>query len=145
MSCAAILGRAITLAIINGLTAPMEALAFIEADVEPEPPQSWSPADDTQVDDAAEPPPQSRPADGPRWRPVQIRTDQVSVAGGYCAEAHIVESITLTDGDGKAESFVKTCKNSQWFRKMAGGKDVRKGQLGYVYVLLELRDKITRN
>ena len=120
----------------------MDPLTFADADAEAELPQSRLDADESEDDGAAADEPQSRAALGPRWRPVRVRTDQVTVDGGYSIAPHVVDSISITDHQGHVESFFKIVKRSSWFNKMIAGKEVRNGQLRCVDVLDELRDKI---
>ena len=120
----------------------MDQLTFADADAEAELPQSRLDADGSEDDGAAADEPQSRAALGPRWRPVRVRTDQVSVDGGYSVAPHVVDSISITDHHGHVETFFKIVKRSSWFNKMIAGKEVRNGQLRCVDVLDELRDKI---
>ena len=122
----------------------MDEPLLADADAESEPPQSRPNADDSQPDVVD--PPQSRSALRPRWRPVRIRTDQVSVDGGYSSAPHIVESITIADSAelGGTDTFIKVCKNTSWFMKMVGGPQTRKGGLRHVDVLDTLRDKVER-
>ena len=120
----------------------MDPLTFADADAEAELPQSRLDADESDDDGAVADEPQSRGAVGPRWRPVRVRTDQVSVDGGYSSAPQIVDSISITDHHGHVETFFKIVKRSSWFNKMIAGKEVRNGQLRCVDVLDELRDKI---
>ena len=120
----------------------MDPLTFADADAEAELPQSRLDADESDDDGAVADEPQSRGAVGPRWRPVRVRTDQVSVDGGYSSAPQIVDSISITDQQGHVETFFKIVKRSSWFNKMIAGKEVRNGQLRCVDVLDELRDKI---
>ena len=120
----------------------MDPLTFADVDAEAELPQSRLDADESDDDGAVADEPQSRGAVGPRWRPVRVRTDQVSVDGGYSSAPQIVDSISITDHQGHVETFFKIVKRSSWFNKMIAGKEVRNGQLRCVDVLDELRDKI---
>ena len=78
----------------------MDPLTFADADAEAELPQSRLDADESEDDGAAADEPQSRAALGPRWRPVRVRTDQVTVDGGYSIAPHVVDSISITDPHG---------------------------------------------
>ena len=119
----------------------MEPLTCADANDEADHPQSRPNADGSHAD-SADVPPQSHADSGPRWRPVRVRVDQVSVEGGYSTLPHIVESITLCDPEKGSETFIKICKHHQWFMRMAAGKDIRKGQLRCVDVLDEMREKV---
>ena len=123
---------------------PMDELCNADADAESELPQSRPKDDDPQPD--AIDPPQSRSARRARWTPVRIRTDLVSVDGGYSSAPHMVESITIADSAelGGTDRFIKVCKNTSWFMKMVGGPQMRKGGLRHVDVLDTLRDKVER-
>ena len=90
----------------------MDPLTFVHADDEPELPQSRLDADASHSDNDADDQPQSRAASGTRWKPVRVRTNQVTVEGGYIGAPQLVDSLTLTDDSGDSETFFKISKKN---------------------------------
>ena len=90
----------------------MEPLTALCADAEPELPQSRLDADESRSDNDPADQPQSRAASGARWKPVRVRTNQVTVEGGYIGAPQLVDSLTLTDDSGDSETFFKISKKN---------------------------------
>jgi hypothetical protein len=77
-----------------------------------------------------------------KWKPPRIRTDTVSVGGGFGGKTFVVQTLQIATSPSKEDTFVECCKNSDWFRHAVGGEGVGKGECRFVDVLEILRKKV---
>ena len=77
----------------------------------------------------------------PRWKPLKIQTGQVTLSGGCSNKPFVLETIELAVPGGAQQLFVRVNKNHDWFLKVVGGTDMKKGALRSVNVLDDMRKR----
>ena len=63
-----------------------------------------------------------------KWRPIEMRTNSLTLKGGFSGRTFVVDTLDVHDPlKAEPDTFVAIKKNEEWFLKLCGGDHMLKG------------------